>query len=173
MCLPDGVVESNGVEHVVNNDSKPVNQYYGVPNCSIANRRLETLPKSYIVTDSGAEMTTLGSGWRITKREDMPSVNIGGPSKEMGRIHMYRGSGITKVKSVNKGYVILRAENNSLIYPEELRHKEKEMLFCLSQLGDHNIKVDDYPLTYGGSQCLLINDDDDKEVLISLTYKTV
>ena len=47
---------------------------------------------------------------------------------------MYRGSGITKVNSANHGLVLLRAENNALIYPEQLRNKEQETLFPHSQL---------------------------------------
>ena len=73
---------------------------------------------SYIVTDSGAEMVTLGSGWLITKRGSMPSINIAGPSQQMGQINMYRGSGITRVDSVNQGTILLRTENNALICPE-------------------------------------------------------
>ena len=84
---------------------------------------------SYIVTDSGAEMVTLGAGWIITKRGNMPSINIAGPCQQMGQINMYRGSGITKVNSANHGPILLRAEYNALIYPEQLRHKEQEALF--------------------------------------------
>ena len=47
--------------------------------------------QSYIVTDSGAEIVALGAGWLITKREDMPSINITDPCQQMGKIHMYRG----------------------------------------------------------------------------------
>ena len=83
---------------------------------------------------------------------------------------MHRGTGITKVKSVNHGWVILRAANNALIYPEEIRSKEKETLFCLSQLRDNNIQVDDCPQKYGGAQCLVIRDQGEEEVLIPLTY---
>ena len=59
--------------------------------------------QSYIVTDSGAEMVTLGAGWLITKRGNMPSINIAGPCQQMGQINMYRGSGITRVNSTNRG----------------------------------------------------------------------
>ena len=51
---------------------------------------------SYIVTDSGAEMVTLGAGWLITKRRSIPSLNIAGPCQQMVQINMYRSSGILK-----------------------------------------------------------------------------
>ena len=97
--------------------------------------------QSYIVTDSGAEMVTLGAGWLITKRGDMPSINIAGPCQQMGEIHMYRGSGITRLNSTNRGPVLIHAENNALIYPEQLRHKEKETLFSHSQLSENGVHV--------------------------------
>lgn len=122
------------------------------------------------MTDSGAEITTLGSGWRILHKEEMPSIRIGDPSSKMGQIHMHQDTGLTKVQSVNRGWVILRAANNALIYPEEIRGQEKETLFCLSQLRDHNIQVDDCPQKYGGAQCLVLRDEEDEEALIPLTY---
>ena len=125
---------------------------------------------SYIVTDSGAEIITHGSDWRIPQKEEIPCISIGGPSTKMGSIHMHRGTGITKVKSINLGWVILRAANNALIYPEELRDKEKETLFCLSQLMDFNIQEDDCPQKYGRVQCLFIQDQGEQEVSIPLYY---
>lgn len=83
---------------------------------------------------------------------------------------MYKGSGITKVKSINLGDIILRAENNALIYPEEIRDKEKETLFCSAQLRENNIQVDDCPQKYGGSQCLLTKGQSEEDVLVPLTY---
>ena len=73
---------------------------------------------SYIVSDSGAQIFTLGAGWLITKRGSIPSINISGPSQEMGQIQMYRGSGITRVNSVNCGSFLLCVESNDFIYPE-------------------------------------------------------
>ena len=59
----------------------------------------------------------------------MPSINIAVPFQQMGQIHMYRVSGITRVDSVNHIPIILRTENNALIYPEQFRHKEQETLY--------------------------------------------
>ena len=61
---------------------------------------------------------------------------------------MYRGSGIMKVTSANFGDVILRSENNSLIYPEEFRVEKEKALFCNAQLHDNNVFVDKCPHKY-------------------------
>ena len=130
----------------------------------------ENSTSSYIVTDSGAEMVTLGAGWLITKRGNMPSINIAGPCQEMGQINMYRGSGITRVTSTNHGHVLLRAENNALIYPEQLRHQEQETLFSHSQLRENGVQVEDCPQRYGGAQCLILSHEYTKFVL-PLSYE--
>ena len=113
--------------------------------------------QSYIVTDSGAEMVTLGSGWLINKRGDIPSINIAGPCQQMGKMHMYRWSGITWVNSTNRGSVLIRAKKNALIYPEQLRHEEQENLFSHSQLRENGVRVEDCPQKYGGAQCLILD----------------
>ena len=85
---------------------------------------------------------------------------------------MHQGTGLTKVKSVNRGWIILQAANNTLIYQEEIRSKERETSFCLSQLRNLNIQVDDCPQKDGGGQCLIIKDQGE-EALIPLTYNKV
>ena len=115
----EAMLSDHQVETNVTSDEVEV---YKISTQTPSNRR----SASYIVTDSGVEITTLRSGWRITQKEEMPSISIGGPSSKMGCIHMHRGTRVTKVKSVNLGWVIFRATNNALIYPEELRDKETE-----------------------------------------------
>ena len=83
---------------------------------------------------------------------------------------MYRGSGITKVTSTNHGPVLLRAENNALIYPEQLRHKEKETLFSHSQLRENGVQVEDFPQQYGGAQCLILPHEE-TEFVLPLSYE--
>ena len=63
--------------------------------------------QSYIVTDSGTEMVTLGAGWLITKRGNMPSTNIARLSQQMSQINMYRGSGITRVNITNRVPILI------------------------------------------------------------------
>ena len=145
----------------------------------VSNRRGAKCPPNNsaprIVTDSGAEMTTLGSGWRITDRSDLPLIEVGGASAYMGRIHMYKGSGITKVMDKDGRSVLLRAANNALIYPEELRTHEAETLFCVSQLRANQVLVHDQPHSSGGAQCLVINNGDpeqEDEVVIPLVYSS-
>ena len=131
----------------------PLPNYTPITAADVINRRGKVKNRqnqSYIVTDSGAEMVTLGSGWLITKRGDMPSINIAGPCQQMGKVNMYRGSGITRVNSTTHGPVLLRAANNALIYPEQIRHVEQETLFSHSQLREHGVIVEDCPQKYGG-----------------------
>ena len=50
---------------------------------NVMNLRCQTVelmmkpPDSYIVADAGSEIVALGSGWDITKRGEMLSINIG------------------------------------------------------------------------------------------------
>ena len=48
-------------------------------------RCLVKTTSSYIVTDSVAEMFTLGAGWLITKIGSMPSINTAGSCQQMGQ----------------------------------------------------------------------------------------
>ena len=52
----------------------------------------------------------------------------------------------------------------------DLGTRKKETLFFLSQLRDFNIQVDDCPRTYGGAQCLFIQDQGECKELIPLCY---
>ena len=87
----------------------------------------------------------------------------------MGKIHLYRGSGITRVNSTNHGPVLIRAENNALIYPEQLRHEEKETIFPHSQLRENGVRVEDCPQKYGGAQCLILDHEEEK-IVLPLSY---
>ena len=82
---------------------------------------------------------------------------------------MFRGSGITRVNSTTHGPVLIRAANNALIYPEQLRHAEQEALFSHSQLRGNGVQVEDCPQKYGGAQCLIL-DHDKKQIVLPLSY---
>ena len=94
-------------------------------------------------------MTKLGAGWKILKITDLSTISIGGPSGKMGSINMHKGTGVTEVQSVTHGPVILRAANNALIYPDQLRFNEKESLLCLTQMREFGIIVDKCPHKFG------------------------
>ena len=122
------------------------------------------------MTNAGAEIKTLGSGWIITIHISIPSIHIGGSSKKLGQIHMNCGSGITEVVSFNRYPIILRTDKKSLIYREDLRSREHEKVFTSSQLQDNGAHLNDFPRNYGAVQCLTI-DDEEKDVIISLYYR--
>ena len=82
---------------------------------------------------------------------------------------MYRCSGITRVNSANHCPILLWAENNVLIYPEKLRHKEQETLFYHSQLRENVVQVEDCPQRYGGAQYLILAHKK-VEVFLPLSY---
>ena len=83
----DDDVEVQEETALVNELDDYVTSYSSVqlPSTYVVNCCSLSTPSPYIVTDSGAEMTTLGAGWQIMCSEDLPSINIGGPSEHMGK----------------------------------------------------------------------------------------
>ena len=136
-----GKLEETVVDNDLDDNCTPYPNVF-LPSTYIINRRSTPTSTPYIVSDSGTEMTTPGAGWKIIQSEDLPSINIGGPSSNMGQICMHKGTGVTKVKTADGSYILLRASNNALIYPTSIRDHEKETLLCLSQISSFGFTVD-------------------------------
>ncbi|MGH7974265.1 MAG: hypothetical protein ACREBR_01970, partial [bacterium] len=131
-------------------------------------RRVHTNNDAYCIIDSGADVTSLGANWFITHRDEHSNYAISGPeSLHQTPVQMDKVTGITKVNSTN-GPILLRAHQASastLGTPPEI-----ETLINPAQLRHKGIKVYDLAHIFDGSQCIIIKQNYDKDIIIPLQY---
>ncbi|MGH7955108.1 MAG: hypothetical protein ACREOZ_04025, partial [Gloeomargaritales cyanobacterium] len=131
-------------------------------------RRAHTNNDVYCIIDSGADVTSLGANWFITHRDEHSNYAISGPeSLHQTPVQMDKVTGITKVNSTN-GPILLRAHQASastLGTPPEI-----ETLINPAQLRHKGIKVYDLAHIFDGSQCIIIKQNYDKDIIIPLQY---
>ena len=111
----------------------------------------------------GTEQHTIGAGHRIINTSEFPNVRKGGTSNLLGSIGMYLATTMTVVESTD-GPVILKV-HQAITYDQARRKSEVESLLCVAQAQEHGIIVDSNAQKFGGLQCMVINQEDERYII--------
>ena len=136
---------------------------------SITNRSQHLKDKSCLLSDGVCDIITIGQNWTILTRKSTGKISMHGASAAFGSVDMDLVSAVTVVDSV-KGPVLVRAQQAIAPVENNEANLELESLLNPHQLREQGLIVDDTCQAHGGSQCILIPQEDESHVILPFTF---